>query len=385
MITKRIIFFLFSVIFLAACDESAKEKQHKAVHCKPIAVLPVKYARGFSVQYFEGFKVVSVRSLNDSLQILAQYVILPKGKKAPVDFQDAILIDTPVSKVVCISTNHIAGLEALGLLSAICAASNPDFIYSGAAQQKIKAGEIQSIGNNELNYEKLSAIHPDYVFTSGNWDGGDKMKMKLDALHIKSVLNLDYMEQDPLARAEWIKFMAAFFDKEYKADSLFRVIENEYNTLKSKVSNIKQRSTVFCNLPFKDVWYMPCGNNYMTRLISDAGGDFLWKDDNATNGLNLSLDYEAVYNKAANADFWINPGTAKSLADIEATDIKNKEFSAFRRAAIYNNNARLSSAGGFDFWESGAVYPNLVLADLLAIFHPEILPHHKFRYYRKLL
>lgn len=382
---KMIVLLLLSAIILAGCNQSTKRNQHKAIHCKLIAELPVKYARGFSVQYYEGFKVISVRALSDSLPLLAQYVILPAGKKAPVDFQDAVLIDTPVSKVVCISTNHIAGLEALGLLSAVCAVSNPEFIYSSTVQQKIKRGEIQSIGNNELNYEKLSAIHPDFVFTSGSWDGGDKMKLKLDALHVKSVLNLDYMEQDPLARAEWIKFIAAFFDKEYEADSLFKTVENEYTTLKKRVASIQQRPDVFCNLPFKDIWYMPCGNNYMTRLISDAGGNFLWKEFDATNGLNLSLDYEAVYNKASKADFWLNPGIAKSLADIEAADIKNKKFSAFSNAAIYNNNARLSSAGGFDFWESGAVYPNLVLADLIAIFHPEILPHHKFRYYRKLL
>lgn len=192
------------------------------------------------------------------------------------------------------------------------------------------------------------------------------------------------MEQDPLARAEWIKFVAVFFDKEYEADSLFQIVESEYNHLKSIVSGYKNQPKVFCNLPFKDVWYMPCGDNYMTHLIADAGGDFLWKEYDATNGLNLSLDYEAVYNKAAKADFWINPGTAKSLAEIEAADIKNRQFHAFQKASVFNNNARLSNSGGFDFWESGVVYPNLVLADLIAIFHPEVLPQHKFRYYRRL-
>lgn len=129
---------------------------------------------------------------------------------------------------------------------------------------------------------------------------------------------------------------------------------------------------------------MPCGENYIAYLFADAGGNFLWKDVPATNGLNLSLDYEAVYNKAANADYWINTGLATSLEDIKNADRKNTLFKAFKQHNVYNCDLRRTKMGGIDFWESATINPDLVLADLIYILHPEILPKHQLYYYRKL-
>ena len=129
---------------------------------------------------------------------------------------------------------------------------------------------------------------------------------------------------------------------------------------------------------------MPCGENYMAKMIADAGGDFLWKDTKATNGLNLNLDYEAVYAKAADADIWLSNGFAGSLAEIKAADKKNAFFKAYKAGNVFNNDKRNTPSGGFDFWESGALTPDKVLADLIFIFHPELMPKHELYYYRKL-
>ncbi|BAL99694.1 MAG: hypothetical protein KatS3mg049_2263 [Caldilinea sp.] len=51
---------------------------------------------------------------------------------------------------------------------------------------------------------------------------------------------------------------------------------------------------------------------------------------------------------------------------------------------MYNNNARLNEYGGNDYWEGGLANPDVVLADLIKIFHPELLPDHELVYYRKL-
>jgi iron complex transport system substrate-binding protein len=358
------------------------EQQHP--HCAKEASLPVKYAKGFSVDYYNGFKVVTAKDWRDSAKVLAQYVLLPKGKSKPADFPNAHLLDTPVRKVICISTNHISALVRLGLVDSIAGVANVALIYNKEVAELLKRNKIVDIGKDELNYEKIVELNPSFVFTSGNWDGGDKVKQKLNSLHIKSVLNLDYMEQEPLARAEWLKFVAAFYDREFEADSIFKQIEQNYLALKEKAKNISSKPTVFANLPFKEIWYMPCGDNYMAKLIADAGGDFLWKDAKATNGLNLNLDYEAIYAKAANADIWLCNGFASSLAEIKAADKKNAFFKAYKTGNVFNNDKRNTPSGGFDFWESGAITPDKVLADLIFIFHPELLPNHELYYYRKL-
>lgn len=380
---KYIIIFIAALLF-ASCNNPQQQAQHTTAHCVKQESLPIKYAKGFAVDYYNGFKVISVKDLKDSSKIIAQYIVLPKGKAAPVDFANATLIDTPVQRVICVSTNHAAGLVRLGLLDKIAGMTNTELTYDSSVQANVKAGAIANLGSNELNYEKLVALNPSFVFTSGDFDGGSKMKIKLESLHIKQVLNLDYMEQDPLARAEWLKFTAAFFDEEYTADSIFNAIEQNYLALKEKAKATGTQPTVFCNLPFKEVWYMPCGENYIALLFADAGGNFLWKDVPATNGLNLSLDYEAVYNKAANADYWINTGLAGSLSDIKNADKKNTLFKAYKTGKVYNGDERRTPQGGIDYWESATFNPDLVLADLIHILHPEILSNHKLYYYRKL-
>ncbi len=373
-----------AVSFLAACNRKSENAESKSTHCIKLSTLPVKYARGFTVDYYNGFKVATVKTTGDSSVVLAQYVILPEGKKAPLDFANAVLIDTPVTKVVCLSTNHIASLSKLGLLQYLKGISNPELIYDRGVQQSVKEGEMVSLGGMELNYEKLLLLHPDFVFTSGDWDGGDRLKMKLASLHIKSVLNLDYMEQDPLARAEWLKFVAVFFDREYEADSIFKEVESKYIHLKDRMAYVEHKPTVLCNMPFKEIWYMPSGENYIARIIKDAGGEFLWSDASATNGLNLSLDYEAVYAKAVYADFWLNTGFARSLSEMVSADMKNAQFRAWQLGQVFNNDLRMTSSGGFDFWESGAVSPDLILSDLVYIFHPDSMPGYQSVYYRKL-
>lgn len=367
-----------------SCQSRNQGATHTGTHCVKEASLPVKYARGFSVDYYNGFKVITVRDIKDSATELAQYVLLPKGKQAPVDFTNAVLLDTPVRKVVCVATNHITALDMLGLADSIAGVANVELIFNQRIADKVKQGLIASIGSGEPNYEKIVELNPAFVITSGSWDGGDKMKVKLNSLHLKSVLNVDYMEQEPLARAEWLKFTAAFYDKEAEADSIFSQIEARYLALKAKAQSVSQQPTVFVNIPFKEIWYMPCGDNYMTRIIADAGGNFLWKNDTANNGLNLNLDYEAVYARAANADYWLCNGFVRSLADIEAADKKNTFFKAYQTGKVYNTDKRGTPAGGFDFWESGTTAPDKVLADMIYIFHPELLPEHQLYYYRKL-
>ncbi len=367
-----------------SCKRRSDTSQKKISAPAREATLPINYARGFTVDYYCGFKVATVRDWKDYSKVFARYVILPQGKSLPVGFEDGVMIDTPVRKVVCISTNHIAELARLNLVDSIAGVANVNLIYNYDVTERVKMGLIADVGKDELNYEKILELNPAFVFTSGDWDGGDKMRVKLNSLKIKSVLNLDYMEQEPLARAEWIKFVAAFYNLEPEADSIFNQIEREYLLLKEKVKSVSSKPTVFSNLPFKEIWYMPCGENYMAKLIADAGGDFMWKDSKATNGLNLNLDYEAVYNKAANADYWVNTGFAKSLEEIKAADKKNTFFKAFKGGNVFNNNKRNTPSGGFDFWESGVMNPDKVLADLIFIFHPETLPGHELYYYCKL-
>jgi iron complex transport system substrate-binding protein len=185
-----------------------------------------------------------------------------------------------------------------------------------------------------------------------------------------------------LGRADWIKFMALFFNKEKKADSIFRFIEGEYNKTKALVKGVADRPTVMSGIVYGDTWFLPGGQNYAARLLEDAGCHYLWKED-PSNGF-LELSFESVYAKAKGADLWIGVGSFRSLAEIKAAEERYTSFRPFQGGKVYTYNSRQGATGGSEFLELGYLRPDLILNDLVKIAHPEMLPEYSLYFYGQL-
>jgi iron complex transport system substrate-binding protein len=166
------------------------------------------------------------------------------------------------------------------------------------------------------------------------------------------------------------------------ADSIFGAAEYAYQAMKDSARSAAVRPSVMTGLPWKGSWYVPGGNSYAAAFIRDAGGEFIWEDAPQREALPMSL--EAVYAKAASADIWINCGTAGSLDEIRDVDHRLGSFRPVVTGMVFNNTARLNPYGGNDIWESGVLKPHIILADLVSIFHPSLLPDHELVYYVKL-
>jgi iron complex transport system substrate-binding protein len=246
----------------------------------------------------------------------------------------------------------------------------------------VKKGLIRDLGpSNEVNLESLMALHPDLViaFSMGN---DQSMLRKIQRSGISLVLNADYLENHPLGRAEWIKFMAAFFNRDQEADSIFNHIEEAYLQTKTRMSRLKDRPTLFTGVVYGDAWYMPGGQHYGSKFFNDAGGEYMWASNSSENILQLS--FESVYEKAGKADFWIGTATYNSLKEIEQADIRYKEFKAYKDGKIYNYSNKVNSSGGNAYFETGYSRPDIVLRDLAKILHPEEMEDHQFYFYKKL-
>jgi iron complex transport system substrate-binding protein len=199
---------------------------------------------------------------------------------------------------------------------------------------------------------------------------------------LKVCVNADHLEHTPLGRMEWIKFFAAFFSKSEEADSIFTEAKNEYHRLKALVKTTQNRPEVFVNIRYGDVWFMPGGRSYMSSLLQDAGGKYMWAGDNSTGS--MQIDFETVYQKAGAAEYWLNTGSWSSIAEVLRNDQRYGAFKAVKTGNVFNNNKRVNKYGGNDYWESGFLKPQVVLADLISIFHPGLLPDHELFYYQKL-
>jgi iron complex transport system substrate-binding protein len=199
---------------------------------------------------------------------------------------------------------------------------------------------------------------------------------------IAIIMNGEWRENDPLGRVEWFKLMALFLNKEKLAEEKFQKIEKEYLRLKELTKNIETIPNVLTGMSFKDTWYVPGGKSFMSQMLKDAGATYPWKADSSTASTPLS--FEAVYEKGLKTDYWVNPEGATSLTDMLNADSRYADFKAFREKKVYNNNKRLADNGGNEYWETGIVNPHLILADLIKIFHPELLPQHELYYYKQL-
>ncbi len=316
--------------------------------------------------------------------MVQNWFLVPRGKKPPAGIDTAEIIYVPVKNIVCLSTTHLAMVSALGEAGSVTGFSGTKFIFDRELEEKVTNGTIREIGyEDNLNKELIVELNPDLVMVYGVGSESSGYTGKLKELGIKVFFNADYLEMDPLGKAEWIKLMGALYCKEQLADSIFSSVEEKYTRLCSIIGEKAARHPdVLLGLPFKDTWYISPGNSYISKLIQDAGGNYLWKDKESPAAFPSSL--ETVYLKALKAEYWLNTGTADSKTGICAVDPRLADLESFRKGNLFNNNKRISIGGGNDYWESGSINPHIVLADIAAILHPELFPDAELYYYKKL-
>jgi len=253
-------------------------------------------------------------------------------------------------------------------------------------REKAASGEIAVVGGGmgglSANIERLLELDPDVIMTSASGTPELDVYPKLEEVGLPVVINGDHLEQTPLGRAEWGIFIAAFFDLEQQASQQFDALVQRYEEVQALAAGVQERVTVFTNTDYQGTWYVPAGESYAAILLKDAGAEYLWADQPGTGALPLS--FETVFEKAKDADFWLNPGFAASLQDLLAMDARYAEFKAFQTGQVFNYNAKVTDTGGMDYFESGVANPDVILKDLINIFYPELLPDYDLHYYQQL-
>ncbi|WP_448519982.1 ABC transporter substrate-binding protein [Rhodoflexus sp.] len=339
----------------------------------------VRYANFFSIEEQQGYTLLRVTPF-EGKQI--DYAIYPKDKPLPKLPQGCQPIAAPIERVALYGTTYAHLFEIIGCQSVIKAFAGSSYLFSERLRAAVANGQIAELGSgSQPNVELLSQLKPDVVMLYAGASDANKLSL-LQRTGIKVLINADFMENNPLGKAEWVKVAGLLCNKSKKADSIFNQIEEKYMQLAAKTRNVQQRPTVFPNVPYGNTWYMPGGDSFMAKLLQDAGANYLWQDEKQTGSLPLSL--EAAFSRIQTADYWINPGSMESLDMIRKTDTRFGLLKAVQSGRVFNNNKRQLPQGGNDYWESGSVRPDLVLADLIAIFHPDILPNHEFVYFQRL-
>jgi iron complex transport system substrate-binding protein len=381
---SRFIYLVLIILIITDCRDKSvnihKDKNPVSLKRKQI---PVNYAAGFDMEYYDDYTLLTVKDpWQKAENISFKYALVDTpvvGHKKSPEYR---YIQTPVNRVVCLSTTHIGFIDLLDATESIAGISGKQYITNSNIIQRIEKGEVKDVGyGNNLRYEIIIDLEPDIVFVYGVTGSISAHVNKLRELNINAVIIAEYLEDTPLAKMEWIKFIAAFFNLEEQAVIKFDSVVYRYNNLISLTRNINDKPKILLGLPWRGTWYISGGKSYIARLIKDAGGDYLWNSMDYRDSQPVSL--EAVFEKAFMADFWLNPGSVNNIDEILALDNRFKDLPAIRDKKVFNNNNKLNKFGGNEYYETGVVEPDVILADIIHILHPGILPDHSLKYYKK--
>lgn len=376
-----VIRLLFTAALLCSCSNSSNEG--KLTELTPGSL--VRTAKRFSIEKNDSCSIVTIRDPWQGAKDVSQVYCLVNRNSKPVSSRaDRSVIQVPVEKIICMSTTHVAMVSALGRTDALAGISGSDLIFNEEISMRIDSGLINDVGyESGINNELIIRLSPDLIMMYGIGAESAGYLSKAKELGIKVMFNADYLENDPLAKAEWIKLFGALFCLEEKADSIFNSVCESYARIKEYVQqNSTERPSVLLGLPFRDTWFVSPGDSYAARFISDAGGSYLWHDTRST--LSMPYSIEDVFVRSLKADFWLNTGNAATRKEISALDLRLEKVPGFSKGNIYNNNKRVSPAGSNDYWEKGILEPHIILKDIAAILHPELFPEHELYYYRKI-
>jgi iron complex transport system substrate-binding protein len=369
------IILLLSIGFMMGCTSNPHETSRFNYDT-------LKYATGFSVQTQGNIHHVSINSPYPGAKEKYQYLLVPHTEEVPEHNNTTTVIRTPIKTIVCTSTTHIPLLDYLNETETLIGFPTTDYISSEKMRTRVDAGKVTDVGIDKgMNLELLYSLKPELVMSYTMTSDLGQLR-KISELGIPVVINAEYLEEHPLGRAEWIKFMALFYNKQAVADSVFNVIEAEYLATQKLAEAVTQKPTVLSGVVYGDTWFMPAGKNYAARLLKDAGTHYLWSDTESTGFLELS--FEAVYEKAKEADLWIGVGSFQTIDEIRNTESRYTLFKPLKEQQVYSYNARKGAKGGSEFLELGYLRPDLILKDLVKIAHPQLLPEYELFFHRKL-
>jgi iron complex transport system substrate-binding protein len=367
---------LFIIALFTGCARSGKNL--------PQPIRSNRYAHGFEVKQTGAIKKITIYNpWEQANNISFDYYLIEKGSTPPDSIDPKKIIYTPVKNVVCLSTSHVALLDALGECENITGVSGSSYISNTLIREKIKAGKMIDVGYDQgFNYELLLQQKPELVLVYGIGSEVSTQVRKMEDLGLKVFFVAEYLEASPLGKAEWVKCLAPLFGKEQQADDFFGATEKKCLELKKRAETVATKPNVMVGLPYRDSWWVPGGKSYLANLIADAGGNYVGKDNPSHESYVVS--FENALGLSATADIWINLGMVNSRQEVIAGDERIGKFPVFGKGKIFNNNNRMSPEGGNDFWESGTVCPDKILGDLIRIFHPELRDTTSLVYYKEI-
>ncbi len=369
-----IIWAMLSGVALCACNRGASFTYEDVETADTIT----HHARYLTIADCGGGTVrVDIADPWNEGKYLARYALVARDSVIPSDLDSEVkIIRTPVERAAVFSSVYTEAFNELGALSSIAAiADSPYFAKEDTITKLIHGGKIADLGSAAAPSVELMAANGIDVVLRSPQQGMPGAKLPG---HIVAVECADYMETSPIGRAEWILLLGELTGNREAAANVFENVIDNYSSLVFEVSGATSpRPKLLAETEYSGVWYVPQGGSYMARMYADAGADWPRSDTEGSGSLSLSL--EEVAKKALDADVWLvrSYGYETTPATLKALNPRYANFEAVKNGNIYSCNTEERN-----IFNVCAFHPDEVLAEYIAIFHPEVLPDYKLKYFK---
>ena len=357
-------------VLIFACGS----KEFKPLNLHELKSKPLDHAKLFEIREWEDTTVVSVYSGTDSNKTVTN--ILSHDGNIRLENQEWV----PLENCILISATQFGALSILNLRDKIGGVNKKSYVYDSLIRSSIDSKEILEYGELfQINKELLLKNKCKVIFYSGGlMQNTEETWFKNHGITLIPVI--EWQESHVLARAEWIKFYAALFDKEEESEKHFTAVKNAYMEIASKSKSCE--GEVLIGNDYKGVWYTPGGKSYLAQMLRSTGIDYPWYDTDKTGS--LSFDLEVMIKEQQDANYWINPGTATSLSQLKSENQHYSQFQAFQNKRVFNYTKRSREDGANEYWETGLYFPNILLSDYRLILQGDSSMWKDLYYYQQL-
>ncbi|HHU41931.1 MAG TPA: ABC transporter substrate-binding protein [Fermentimonas caenicola] len=374
------IFYVCLVIIFNGCNTGNYQKNTSIEKGKYLFSEDIRYAQGFKIDYYEEYtRVIINNPWQENREIYrAYYLVKTDSIEIP---EEGIKVKVPLTSISVNTFSYFEFLSLLGELDKVTGVTDGSRIYNPEILNKISEGQIIDLGDPfNPNIEKTIALSPQAVINSA-YAQLDNYSLRLTQAGLPIIYSLEWMENNPLARAEWIKMIAAFFEKGALADTLFNNIEERYLAVREIAYEPDTRKKVMTGDIFQGTWYVPGGDSFNAALFRDAGLKYIYENNNMSGS--IGLDIESVLTQFGESDIWFGC-EADRYSDLAAKDSKYMLLKPYKEKQIFNNHNRTTKTGGNDYFESSIAHPDLILSDIVKAAYPEKLHNYSFTYIRPL-
>jgi iron complex transport system substrate-binding protein len=381
---ERILLLLVSIALVFGSCQQKPEANKQTISNQPDSIYKPTYAKGFEIAYYQGYKTITLTNpyqgaRNTQLVYVVRHdsTTLPKNLKT-----DGVFWEKP-QRIICSSTTQLGPLIVLSEQAAIGGMSGANYVSDTLVQQAFKAGKILEVGYApQYDFETILSIRPEMMLVYGIDATALADVKRLTDLKIPVVFDAEFLEESPLGKAEWMVFLAAFYNKEDFARKYFANIAESYNTIRAFSAQNPRKPVVLTGLPWQGSWMVSGKDSYIATLIHDAGGRYDW--DFIEGHEAVPIELETVFEKSAEATYWLNISNVHSTNEIKAIDSRLATMKPLKLKQLFNNNKRYKTGGGNDYWEYGVVRPDLILKDIVQILQQPNSPADSLFFYTKI-